>query len=200
MAAHISCVCGKVQISFPNPEPQMRLECGCCDCRQALQWAEVEGGPKSPLLCDLWYFANRFTFLKGKELTKWYKLRESGSSVRCVANCCKSTLLVQHPAYREKVVMVMADGCKLNLPDMSMEQVGRIQMKDVPEEKISLVSPFKGQPVDPKALDINLEEVMHFFMKALDKEVEDGEGSTTGKEVEEHGWTAIGAEHYKWLV
>ena len=31
---------------------------------QALQWAEVEGGPKSPLLCDLWYFANRFTFLK----------------------------------------------------------------------------------------------------------------------------------------
>ena len=78
-----------------------------------------------------------------------------------------------------------------------------------------------------QALDINLEEVMHFFMKALDKEVtdamlmvvkkwsyqaqdqykwiilcqvEDGEGSTTGKEVEEHGWTAIGAEHYKWLV
>jgi len=101
---------------------------------------------------------------------------------------------------REKVVMVTADGCKLTLPDISMEQVGRIHMKDVPEEKISLVSPFKGQPVDPKALDINLEEVMHFFMKALDKEVEDGEGSTTGKEVEEHGWTAIGAEHYKWLV
>ena len=24
---------------------------------------------------------------------------------------------------REKVVMVMADGCKLSLPDMSMEQV-----------------------------------------------------------------------------
>ena len=84
---------------------------------QALQWAEVEGGPNSPLLCDLWYFVNRFTFLKvfrlqfelnqpkkltfqGKELIKWYKLRESGSSVRCVAICCKSTLLVQHPAYR----------------------------------------------------------------------------------------------------
>ena len=31
---------------------------------QALQWAEVEGGPKSPLLCDLWYFVNRFTFIK----------------------------------------------------------------------------------------------------------------------------------------
>ena len=69
---------------------------------------------------------------------------------------------------REKVVMVMADGCKLTLPDMSLEQVlpckkkissyislslhqvGRIQMKDVPEDKISLVNPFKGQPVDPK--------------------------------------------------
>ena len=64
----------------------------------------------------------------------------------------------------------MADGCKLTLPDMSMEQVGhsnvlrllflqnkppfqqvgRLQMKDVPEDKISLVMPFKGQPVDPK--------------------------------------------------
>ena len=69
---------------------------------------------------------------------------------------------------REKVVMVMADGCKLTLPDMSLEQVdvqlklfssykslslhqaGRVQMKDVPEDKISLVTPFKGQPVDPK--------------------------------------------------
>ena len=31
---------------------------------QALQWAEVEGGPKSPLVVDAWYFVNRFTFLK----------------------------------------------------------------------------------------------------------------------------------------
>jgi len=178
----------------------MRLECGCCDCRQALQWAEVEGGPKSPLIVDACYFLNRFTFLKGKELTKWYKLRESGSSVRCVATCCKSTLMVHHPFYREKVVMVMADGCKLNLPDMSMEPVSRVQMKDVPTDKISLVKPFKGQPVDPQALDINVDGMMRFFMKELDKEVEEGEGSSTGKEVEEHGWTNLGAEHYKWLL
>ena len=96
---------------------------------QALQWAEVEGGPKSPLLCDLWYFVNRFTFIKvfasqkvkyihmckfihvlqGKELTKWFKLRESGSSVRCVALCCKSTLLVQHPAYRWTTTLWVGD-------------------------------------------------------------------------------------------
>jgi len=200
MAAHLSCVCGKVAISFFNPIPQMRLECGCCDCRQALQWAEVDGGPKSPLLCDLWYFVNRFTFIKGKELTKWFKLRESGSSVRCVALCCKSTLLVQHPAYREKIVMVMADGCKLTVPDMSLQQVGRCQMKDVPEDKISLVKPFKGQPVDPKALDVNLEELYLSFMKALELEVDNIEGSSTGKEVEEHGSTNIDAEHYKWLL
>jgi len=101
---------------------------------------------------------------------------------------------------REKVVMVMADGCKLTLPDMSLEQVGRIQMKDLPEDKISLVNPFKGQPVDPKALDVGLEDIMHFFMKALDEEIEAGEGSSTGKEVDEHGWTNIDAEHYKWLL
>ena len=45
----------------------------------------------------MWWFIHVF---QGKELTKWFKLRESGSSVRCVALCCKSTLLVQHPAYR----------------------------------------------------------------------------------------------------
>ena len=67
-------------------------------------------------------------------------------------------------------------------------------MKDVPEDKISLVKPFKGQPVDPKvkylnstaiclfkerslirsnqALDVNLEELYISFMKALDIEVD----------------------------
>jgi len=202
MAAHLSCVCGKVQISFLNPKPQMRLECGCCDCRQALQWAEVEGGPKSPLVVDAWYFVNRFSFLKGKELTKWYKLRESGISVRCVTDCCKSTLMVHHPFYRGKVAMVLASGCKLTLPDdISIEPVSRVQMKDIPTDKISLVKPFKGQPVDPKALDINVEGMMRFFMKELEeREIEEGEGSSSGKEVDEHGWTNIGAEHYKWLL
>ena len=67
-------------------------------------------------------------------------------------------------------------------------------MKDVPEDKISLVKPFKGQPVDPKvkylnstsiclfkerplitsnqALDVNLEELYVSFMKALELEVD----------------------------
>ena len=66
-------------------------------------------------------------------------------------------------------------------------------MKDVPEDKISLVKRFKGQPVDPKvkylnstsiclfkeiplitsnqALDVNLEELYLSFMKALELEV-----------------------------
>ena len=50
----------------------------------------------------MWWFIHVF---QGKELTKWFKLRESGSSVRCVALCCKSTLLVQHPAYRWKTTL-----------------------------------------------------------------------------------------------
>ena len=32
----------------------------------------------------------------------------------------------------------------------SLHQVSRVQMKDVPEDKISLVKPFKGLPVDAK--------------------------------------------------
>merc|ERR1712156_276304 len=45
-SARVSCKCGKVVLKFFNPQPRICLECGCCDCRQALQWAEEQGGPK----------------------------------------------------------------------------------------------------------------------------------------------------------
>ena len=37
-------------------------------------------------------------------------------------------------------------------------------------------------------------------MRSILCQIEEGEGSSSGKEVEEHGWTNIGAEHYKWLL
>ena len=106
MAAHLSCVCGKVRMiqqcdekhtffhfyTVVSPGSDLLSKSGASDATgmwllrlssglfspplpaierfggvfflQALQWAEVEGGPKSPLLCDLWYFVNRFTFIK----------------------------------------------------------------------------------------------------------------------------------------
>ena len=76
MPGHIICMCGAVSVQLSTPTPVYRLQCGCCDCRQALQWAHLQGGPSAPdLLADLWYFRNSFTFLKGKEETSWLKLR-----------------------------------------------------------------------------------------------------------------------------
>merc|ERR1712098_12455 len=81
MSGELCCVCGAVCLVLHHPVPRFRLECGCCDCRQALQWAQLQGGPLAPALPDLWYFANDLT------------IRDNGMSIRMVATCCFSTLL-----------------------------------------------------------------------------------------------------------
>ena len=172
---------------------------------QALQWAEVDRGPKSPLLCDLWYFVNRFTFIKvlashsvkhvcaglctcfrGRNWPSgsswesqapqsdawlsvasqhfWFNIQRTGQKQLWVGErwwgWCSSDpplfvkmvladrgsrqYLLLRPSFcplffkmvladrgcwqyflltREKIVMVMADGCKLTVPDMSLQQV-----------------------------------------------------------------------------
>ena len=76
MTGHISCMCGKVKVQLSSAKPVYRLQCGCCDCRQALQWAQMQGGPAaSEVLANLWYFHNNFTFIHGKDHTAWFKLR-----------------------------------------------------------------------------------------------------------------------------
>ena len=75
MPGSLSCVCGAVCIILHHPVPRFRLECGCCDCRQALQWAQLQGGPVAPALPDLWYFANDFTITRGRDNIRLYKLR-----------------------------------------------------------------------------------------------------------------------------
>ena len=86
--------------------------------RQALQLAALQGGPPAPVLPDLWYFDDDFTFQSGQELTKIYKLRsisrkrakdatafnmffrDNELSTRCVSTCCFWTLFVHHPGYQ----------------------------------------------------------------------------------------------------
>ena len=35
-----------------------KLQCGCCDCRQVVEWPLYLGGPKSSFIkpLDIWYF------------------------------------------------------------------------------------------------------------------------------------------------
>ena len=74
------CQCGRVKLDIGDASPKMCLQCGCCDCRQALLWAERKGGPKVPSdrPLDLWYFENDIKIAFGKTKLKWYKLRIEG--------------------------------------------------------------------------------------------------------------------------
>ena len=80
MKGSISCQCGEVRLEIGDASPIMRLQCGCCDCRQAMAWAQRQGGPKVPSTrpLDLWYFENDILVSSGKENLKWYKLRKNG--------------------------------------------------------------------------------------------------------------------------
>ena len=82
MTGTIKCQCGKVVIEVQNPNPRYRLQCGCCDCRQAVQWANLQGGPKVPNQpLDVWYFENDIKITSGKDNLKWIKLRSNGKVI-----------------------------------------------------------------------------------------------------------------------
>ena len=72
-------------------------------------------------------------------------------SIRMVATCCFSTLLVDNPYYEKNGVMVMAQGVKMDVENM--EKQWRIQMKDYPKERIGELEPFNGKAVDKDNLD-----------------------------------------------
>ena len=82
MPGTIQCRCGKVSIKVTNPAPRYRLQCGCCDCRQAVQWAQLQGGPIVPSQpLDVWYFENDLNVSAGKDQLRWYKLRTDGKVI-----------------------------------------------------------------------------------------------------------------------
>ena len=80
MKGTIRCQCGRVKLDIGDASPKMSLQCGCCDCRQAMLWAETKGGPTVPSdrPLDLWYFENDISIVFGKTKLKWYKLRQNG--------------------------------------------------------------------------------------------------------------------------
>ena len=80
MSGTLGCQCGMVVLNISNPKPVMRIECGCCDCRQAAHWAQLQGGPKMPTdrPMDAWYFENDIVIASGADKIKWYKLRSGG--------------------------------------------------------------------------------------------------------------------------
>jgi len=177
MKGSISCQCGEVRLEIGDAIPKMRLQCGCCDCRQAMAWAQRKGGPKVPSTrpLDLWYFENDILISSGKGKLKWFKLRKDGKSLRWVAQCCYTTMIVHHPTYKNKVFMVYADAVKLSdeIPKL-IQPVVRAQMKEYPKYKVSELVKFPGgTSVDKECTDMDaLSDYGQFenrqgFLKAL---------------------------------
>merc|ERR1712080_335756 len=191
-------------IQLANPAPKWRFECGCCDCRQALQWATLQGGPPCPVVPDLWYFDNDLTIVSGEDSMSWYKLREEGQSIRLVANCCHSTMAVHHPAYNNNVVMVMSSGVNMDVGDI--EVAARGQMKDFPRGRIGELKPFKGKPVDKDNLDVlgegeSPEEFFAGVMAIFGAKLENRKGKSTQELIDSASQvTYLGLKEYDELL
>ena len=195
MTSHISCTCGQVSVKLTTPTPVTRLQCGCCDCRQALQWAQLQGGPPATgLLADLWYFQNDFIFVEGREKTFWVMLREDGRSVRCVSSCCHSTLLVHHPCYQNNVLMVMASGVRMSVPHIDCKV--RVYLKDLPREKVSQLEPFDGVVIDKDNLDEPGRTAREHIQELFVKRVSSPSGTNTAKEIHLNEVVVLGLKEH----
>ena len=126
--------------------------------------------------------------------------RDNGISIRLVATCCHSTLLVDNPYYENNGIMVMANAVKMNVEEI--EKTFRIQMKDYPKERIGELKPFNGNAVDKDHLD-------DWGKFSSPEEAFSGFGAVTAKIDQRKGVCfadisstveVLGLEHYKELI
>ena len=173
MTGTLKCQCGQVILRISDTNPRMKLECGCCDCRQALSWAQIQGGPKLPSHrpIEAIYFGNDIIIESGKENLQWYKLRKEGNSIRWVARCCFTTMVVHHPAYMNRIFATFSDAVEYggDIPK-NIDSICRIQMKGYPKDMIKSLTPFSngGGKIDIKAAEKN-SEVLNVYGKFEDE-------------------------------
>lgn len=80
---------------------------------QKMMWCEQQGGPKVPReVADrrvppvVLYMDNRFVVERGQECLGCNKLRDGAATTNCVANCCHTLLLAEHPVYQGNSVLM----------------------------------------------------------------------------------------------
>jgi hypothetical protein len=141
--ASVTCTCGATAIEFAYERPRLQLECGCCDCRQAHEWAASRGGPPAVAISRLFYLDNDILRVRGEQNLYLHQLRDPANSTRVGTRCCESILAVDHPAYAGNVVMVPSDACHLVAPSYPPPHA-RIYMKDYDHNRDGNPPPFCG--------------------------------------------------------
>ena len=106
----INCKCGKSGLTLVDGKAKLKVQCGCTDCRQALEYGFVNGGVKPDPLPELYYMVSDITDVRGKDFMKAFRLREDdpsgvGMSTRIYCTQCYSILGVDHPVYQSNVFL-----------------------------------------------------------------------------------------------
>ena len=131
--AVIECKCGSSALTIADGKAILYLQCGCKDCRQALQWGYENGGVEPDPLPRLYYMRSDIVGVKGKDHMKACKLRKDGRSTRISCMKCYSILGVDHPVYQSNVFLNFPKHCN-NGGDLSIPLVAYIHMADYSDE------------------------------------------------------------------
>ncbi len=131
--AVIECKCSSTALTIANGKAILYLQCGCEDCRQALQWGYMNGGVEPDPLPRLYYMLSEIVDVKGKNHMRAVKLRKDGRSTRISCMKCYSILGVDHPVYQSNVFLNFPKHCN-NGGDLSVPLVAYIHMADHPDD------------------------------------------------------------------
>ena len=147
----VTCICGKVAFSIFNGRVRKARECACNDCYQHMKWCRAVGGPDVPPIPHGGYWDNDIQLDRGEENLMVVMLRESGRSRRLVAKCCYSTLIIDHPGYKQLSFLLFENACKIpwdnetDPPSVTRPPSDRIFMWDWYGSRGELPE-FKGDP------------------------------------------------------
>ena len=131
--AVIKCKCGSSALTVADGKAILYFQCGCEDCRQALQWGYMKGGVEPDPLPQLYYLRSDIVDVKGKDYMKAFKLREDGRSTRISCIKCYSILGVDHPVYQSNVFLNFPKHCN-NGGDLSIPLVAYVHMIDYSDD------------------------------------------------------------------
>ena len=107
--------------------------CACEDCRQALRWAEINGGKKPKDILYSVYFRSDIKSYSGIENMIATQLRGDASSTRIYCKNCYSCFAVDHVNYQNNVFMIQPDYCKQNF-NVQIPPLAVLNLQDYPGE------------------------------------------------------------------
>ena len=129
----ITCHCGRCCINLETEKVYRTIICACEDCRQALEWAQKQGGVKPNALPKLVYGDSNIESFSGLENMRAFQMRKGSKSTRLYCKECFSILAVDHPNYNDERFMFFENHCSTTL-DTSLKPNAVTYLDHLPED------------------------------------------------------------------